>query len=321
MALLCIVIIQEKGTGTSMDDRSIIPGISFINQLPYAVNIYDSGGWKDPDNYFGKLTLLGTAAANATTYVQPLQITSVFVVNNAATESPLARYVKTSVDGASTFNITTANEAAMKATFQFIDDITHNTDGQLSAAFKAIRTGTPNSILMETVNYFFSQQPRYTACTFDTYMMAVSAAEAWARSVKRAMINIVNPLGDILRFAFGKNASETAFILRNAGFSAREIAAILKSSFEQSAGQTALVMNQTGYPPNEVVSALKSIFSLQEIASVLRDVYGFNMQRINDILQKAGYPANTIEGAFKSLGGDYANFAKKVWDRLNPSHW
>lgn len=304
-----------------MDYRSNIPGVSFINQLPYPVNIYDSGGWKDPDNYLGKLTLLGTAAANATTYVQPLQVTSVFVVSNAATESPLARYVKTSFEGASAFSITTANEAAMTATFQFIDDITHNTDGQLSAAFKAIRTGTPNSILMETVNYFFSQQPRYTACSFDTYMMAVSAAEAWARSVKRAIINIVNPVGDILRFAFGKNAAESAFILRNAGFSAREIAAILKSSFEQNAGQTATVMNRAGFPPNEVVSALKSIFSLQEIASVLRDVYGFNMQRINDILQKAGYPANTIEGAFKSLGGDYANFAKKVWDRLNPSHW
>jgi len=304
-----------------MDNRSNIPGVSFINRLPYTVNIYDSGGWKDPDNYLGKLTLLGTAAAYATTYIQPIQIASVFIVCNAATESPLVRYVKTSFDSADTFNITTAHEAAMRATFQFIDDITYNADGQLSAAFKAIRTGTPNSILMETVNYFFSQHPKYTVCTFETYMMAVSAAEAWARSVKRSLINIENPLGDILRFAFGKNAADSAFILRNAGFSAREIAAILKSSFEQSAGQTALVMNQAGYPPNEVVSALKSIFSLQEIASVLRDVYGFNMQRINDILQKAGYPANTIEGAFKSLGGDYANFAKKVWDRLNPSHW
>ncbi|WP_298733381.1 hypothetical protein [uncultured Chitinophaga sp.] len=304
-----------------MDNRSNIPGISFINQLPYALHIYDSGGWKDPDNYFGKLTLLGTVAANATGYVQPLQTTSVFVVCNAATGSPLARYVKTAEDNADSFNITTANEAAMRATFQFIDDITHNTDGQLSAAFKAIRTGTPNSILMETVNYFFSQQPEYTACSFETYMMAISATEAWARSVKRGITDIVNPMGDILRFAFGKNASETALILRNAGFSAREIAAILKSSFEQNAGQTALVMNQAGYPPNEVVSALKIIFSLQEIASVLKDVYGFNMQRINDILQKAGYPANTIEGAFKSLGGDYANFAKRVWDKLNPSHW
>lgn len=304
-----------------MDNRSNIPGVSFINQLPYAVNIYDSGGWKDPDNYLGKLTLLGRVAANATTYVQPLQVTSVFIACNATTESPLARYVKTSFDGAGTFNITTAHEAAMRATFQFIDNITHNASGQLSAAFKAIRTGTPNSILMETVNYFFSQQPQYTACTFDTYMMAVSAAESWARSVKLALINTENPVGDILRFAFGKNAAESAFILRNAGFSAREIAAILQGSFEQSAGQTATAMHQAGYPPKEVVAALKSIHSLQEIASVLRDVYGFNMQRINDILQKAGYPANTIEGAFKSLGGDYANFAKKVWDRLNPSHW
>gem|GEM_PF-4714683 len=59
-----------------MDNRSNIPGISFINQLPYALHIYDSGGWKDPDNYFGKLTLLGTVAANATGYVQPLQTTT-----------------------------------------------------------------------------------------------------------------------------------------------------------------------------------------------------------------------------------------------------
>jgi hypothetical protein len=304
-----------------MDNRSNIPGVSFINELPYAVNIYDSGGWKGPDNYLGKLTLLGTAAANATTYVQPLQSTSIFIVSNATTESPLARFVKTSFDSTGIFNITTTHEAAMMATFRFIDDITHNAGSQLSAAFKAIRTGTPNSILMETVNYFFSQQPRYTTCTFDTYMMAVSAAEGWARSVKRAMINPVNPVGDILRSTFGKNAAESAFILRNAGFSTREIAAILKSSFEQSTGQTANVMHQAGYSPKEVVIALKSIYSLQEIAFMLRNMYGFNMQRINDILQKAGYPANMIEDAFKSLGGEYANFAKKVWDKLNPSHW
>jgi hypothetical protein len=147
------------------------------------------------------------------------------------------------------------------------------------------------------------------------------AAEPWARNVRRTVIAALNPVGDVLKHAFGKGAADVARIMRQAGFAAAETAAALKNSFEQDAGQAAALMHQAGYTAGETVSALKSSSSLATLASILRNVFGLSINNINDILQQAGYSAHAIEDAFKSLGGDFAHFAKKVWDKLNPSHW
>lgn len=149
----------------------------------------------------------------------------------------------------------------------------------------------------------------------------VSVAEAWTRNVRRGIISIVNPVGDVLKHAFGKGAADVARIMKNAGFPAGEVASALKNSFSLGANQVAGFMKQAGYTAGEVVNALKNIFSLKEISAMLKDVFGLRIHNINDILQQAGFSPHMIEDAFKSLGGDFGHFAKKVWDKLNPSHW
>lgn len=163
----------------------IIPVIQFNNQLSYAVNVYDSYSDQDQTNYLGTLTLLGTVAASSSANIQPLHGTSVFIVTNAATESPLARRIKMSFDEDTTaFTISPGDEAAMKVTFAFIDLITQHPDDQVAKDFKAIWTSTQDDIVT-TVNNFFSQHPPYTTCTFQTYMMGLSfAARIPAKTVE-----------------------------------------------------------------------------------------------------------------------------------------
>lgn len=149
----------------------------------------------------------------------------------------------------------------------------------------------------------------------------VGSAEPWARNVRRSVIAVVDPVGDVLKHAFGKGAADVARIMRQAGFPAGETATAMKNSFELDADQAAAMLHQAGYTAGETVSALKSASSLTALASMLKNVFGLSINNINDILQQAGYSAHAIEDAFKSLGGDFAHFAKKVWDKLNPSHW
>lgn len=155
-----------------------IPAISFQNDLPYDVTIYDSftpSTETDAEKtYFGQLTPLGSVAAKSTGSVTPKRTSSAFIIDNTTGNKPVKRCTKMAFQTTLTsFTVSQADEDAMTATLGFIDFFLRNPDDALSKSFQAILNGNPKTWL-SGMNAFFAKQPSYAACTFQTYMMGMA---------------------------------------------------------------------------------------------------------------------------------------------------
>ena len=160
-----------------------IPTISFKNDLSFDVLVYDSfvptDLTPDEDNYFGRLTQLGTAKANTTSAIQPIHSSTTFILDNATDRKPLKRCVKMSYHTEVTsFDIKQADADAMAATFKFIDLITKNPADALNVTFQKILKDPSLTVatLAPAVNDFFKQQPDYATCVYEDFMMGITYA-------------------------------------------------------------------------------------------------------------------------------------------------
>ncbi|KAK6544757.1 hypothetical protein TWF694_001440 [Orbilia ellipsospora] len=149
------------------------PTISFANSLDFSVTVYDSFSDQDKNNYFGTLTSIATIPAKSTASVHLKHPTSVLIVSNATSNSPLARLIYLQNVSTGTFGIGQADVTAMAQTMDFITFITNNKNDPLALAFQAIWKDTSKSQVMP-VNKFFAQHEAYNKCTFATYMMGIT---------------------------------------------------------------------------------------------------------------------------------------------------
>ncbi|KAI5462757.1 hypothetical protein BGZ63DRAFT_422176 [Mariannaea sp. PMI_226] len=149
------------------------PTISFANRLDFTVTVYDSFSTQDKTNYFGTLTSIATVPANTTASVQLIHSTSVLIVSNATSNSPLARLIYLPEVSTGPFGVGPADVNAMAQTMNFITFITDNKNDPLTLAFKDL--WKDNSKPQVTpVNQFFAKHHPYANCTFATYMMGIT---------------------------------------------------------------------------------------------------------------------------------------------------
>ncbi|KAF4988844.1 hypothetical protein FGRMN_9518 [Fusarium graminum] len=149
------------------------PTISFANDLDLSVAVYDSFSTQDKTNYFGTLTLIATVPAKTTASVQLSHPTSVLIISNATSNSPLKRiiYLQGVSDGP--FGVGQADVDAMAQTMTFITFITSNKDDPLASTFRDLWKDTSKP-QVTSVNKFFAQHQTYAKCTFATYMMGIT---------------------------------------------------------------------------------------------------------------------------------------------------
>ena len=158
-----------------MSDTYVIPTISFINDLSYDINVFDSYRTNDltPDeeNYMAHLTLLGMAKAKSTTVIQPIHNSTTFILENASGTKPVKRCFKKSSDLTTTsFSIEQSDEDIMTTTFKFIDVIVKTPSDPMSVAFLKI-INDPNVNLPDDIDNFFKNYPDYVTCSYPSYMM------------------------------------------------------------------------------------------------------------------------------------------------------
>ncbi|KAM0342396.1 hypothetical protein ACHAPU_009583 [Fusarium lateritium] len=147
--------------------------ISFANDLDLSVAVYDSFSTQDKTNYFGTLTLIATVPAKTTASVQLSHPTSVLIINNATSNSPLKRIIYLQGVSNGPFGVGQADVDAMAQTMAFITFITSNKDDPLASTFRDLWKDTSKP-QVTPVNKFFAQHQTYAKCTFATYMMGIT---------------------------------------------------------------------------------------------------------------------------------------------------
>ncbi|KAG5812118.1 hypothetical protein H9Q74_004404 [Fusarium xylarioides] len=149
------------------------PKISFANHLHVSVTVYDSFSDQDKTNYFGTLTSIANVPPKTTASLQLKHPTSVLIVSDAKSNSPLARLIYLQDMSTGPFAVGEADVKAMAQTMAFITFITNNKNDPLTQAFNAIWKDTSKP-QVTPVNKFFAQHEQYKSCTFATYMMGIA---------------------------------------------------------------------------------------------------------------------------------------------------
>ncbi|KAM0542999.1 hypothetical protein ACHAO7_009602 [Fusarium culmorum] len=175
---------------------STIP-VSFTNSLSFPVQVYDSFAPQDTSNYFGTLTLLTTVPANTVASVTLIHSTATLIVSNAATNSPLARFIYIPMFSVGPFAVSQADVTAMAQTMDFITFMTNNPQDPVAVAFNAIWKDH-SAPLAEPVTNFFAQHPAYASCTFVTYLMGITYAAEQPVSKSMPMDQAVYSLSSLV---------------------------------------------------------------------------------------------------------------------------
>lgn len=121
-------------------------------------------------------------------------------------------------------------------------------------------------------------------------------ASQWAALVRTGVVIAVADVTKVLHDVYHKSAQEAAQVLRQAGYTADQVASGLKSAYNLSADGVAAAMRGAGFAADQVGHALKS-------------AYGLTMDQAAKVLKGAGYAADQVGNALKNAYGASANAA------------
>lgn len=146
--------------------------ITIQNRLGIDVVLYDSYTAEQDQNYFGTLTVLGTAKANATLTVTPLHTPVSVLIAMDSTGRPIGRYI--ALFSKKEMTITQADLDVMALAMRFVETITRQPDSDLAKRFSAVLNDQSGTLQVQAVDAFFQQSAEYTTCTFQAYMLALT---------------------------------------------------------------------------------------------------------------------------------------------------
>ncbi|WP_419803290.1 hypothetical protein [Mucilaginibacter sp.] len=153
-----------------------LKAISFINDMPYDLVVYDSSNPDNPsdaeNNYLGLLTSLGTVTANSSSNIMPLQPGSAFVIENASLFKPVKRCILAPLSKITSFTVNQADEDAITTALKFINFTLDNPNDSITKAFNTMVQQNGDD-LKPAMEAFFQQYPDYATCTFPNYMMGL----------------------------------------------------------------------------------------------------------------------------------------------------
>ncbi|KAA6438430.1 phage tail tape measure protein [Dyadobacter flavalbus] len=137
---------------------------------------------------------------------------------------------------------------------------------------------------------------------------AFNAADQDVANAYKALSYTANDVAGVAKSVYGQASAGTAVILKNAGYAAQDASNALQATFNSGVDDITSAMKTAGYAAQDVASSIKNTFNI-------------SVSAVSDAMKQAGYVADDIKNAFESLGGDFANFASEVWNKINPSNW
>ncbi len=156
-------------------------------------------------------------------------------------------------------------------------------------------------------------------------------------SVMKAAEYTADEVGGAIKNAWNCGTTDVAYAMRAVGYTADEVGSTLKNTFNASINDVAGAMKAVGYTADEVGNTLKNTFNAgindvagalktvgytaDQVGSTLKNVFNTSVDAVADAMKSVGYAADQVKNAFDDLGGDFKDYASKVWDKINPSHW